>query len=1042
MRPHCFRLCSAALVFSVLPCLAAAQKSAPDSYSGEPFVLERADSVYAMNADGTGYMQKTVAVRIQSESALQQLGIIGLQFAANSQHVEFHYVRVRRPDGSVTETPASSVLEQPMQVTVQAPFYSDLKVAQVPVKNLQVGDTLEWEARIVTTKPEAPNEFWETENFVTEGSVVREESVELRVPATKSVTVWTNPSLGIKMQQLQQGDEKIYRWETAALKPTVGPEADAAKEAKKKHVLTADEELDEERGKLPSVAWTTFPSWAAVGEWYRGLEASRTTPDDEIKAKVAELTAGKTTDEEKVRAIYEYVSTQVRYIGVAFGVGRYQPHQAIDVLHNQYGDCKDKATLLSSMLAAAGVPSDAALIGAGIRFNEAVPSPASFNHLITHLKLNGQDVWLDSTEEVAPYRMMTGILRDREALVVPAAGTPAIEKTPKDPPFAAYQTWTAKGSLDANGISDSQITLTSRGDEELVLRGVARQLGPAQYDDFVQRLLGALGYGGTESHAELSRPDDVNEPFKMSFDYHREKGSDWDNLRVIPQLAPLPLPGVDEKNPPTEAIELGAPRTETSTAEMKLPAGWSVELPEAVHEKSAFATYDQTYRLDKGTLYAERKVVVLEEKVPVADWKAYKKFADAVGVGDETYVQLRRANGEKATPTAAISESNDAQIQEILDQLNAAYQKRDTHTMETLLKKMTDINPKAQRLMGWTASLAILQGNLDEALKDDQKELALYPDEYDRYDAIVWLEMKLNEKAAAEGTLRDWAKADPANPQPLMTLSQLLTIDGQLKEAVDTESNAVARAPEGSDKHETALLLLGHAQIKAGMPEQGRDTLAKLLKTTDNPAMMNDAAFELADAGQELPLDEEKEKAAIERFTAESQTWTLDESLPTLRAKTSMLVASWDTMGWILFREGKAREAKSFIEAAWSNNPRPDLKEHLDKVNAALGIATAHRVLPKADVTVTAIAMQGQQLRTFPLGPAHGLEGVAEYRLLLSQGKVERIEPTGEKKLNGTEAMVKSVDMAKLFPEGSEAKLVRAAMVNCVAGKCTLVLEP
>jgi hypothetical protein len=155
-----------------------------------------------------------------------------------------------------------------------------------------------------------------------------------------------------------------------------------------------------------------------------------------------------------------------------------------------------------------------------------------------------------------------------------------------------------------------------------------------------------------------------------------------------------------------------------------------------------------------------------------------------------------------------------------------------------------------------------------------------------------------------------------------------------------------------------------------------------------------------------------------------------------------MLIASWDTMGWILLREGKPKEAKTFIEAAWSNNPRPDLKEHLDKVNAALGIATPHRVLPKADATVTADAMRGQELRTFPLGPAHGLKGVAEYRLLLSRGKVERIEPAGEKKLDGAEAMVKGVDMGKLFPEGSQAKLVRAAMVNCFAGKCSLVLEP
>ncbi len=541
MRPHSVWLCSAALVLLVFSPVISAQTSA-DKYSGEAFVLDRVDVVYAMNADGTGYMQKTVVAKIQSEAALQQLGIIGMVFAANSQHVEFHYLRTRRPDGSVTETPVSGMLEQPLQTTVQAPFYSDLKVAQLPVKSLQVGDTVEWQGRVVMTKAEAPNEFWDSENFVTDGTVVREQSLELRVPATKAVTVWTNPALGIKVKQSKDGDQTVYRWETQQLKPTVGPEAEAAKEAKKKHVLTADEELDEERGKLPSVAWTTFPNWAAVGEWYRGLELSRAMPDDEIKAKVAELTAGKTTEEDKVRAIYEYVSTQVRYIGVAFGVGRYQPHEAVDVLHNQYGDCKDKATLLTSMLAAAGVPSDAALIGAGVRFNEAVPSPGSFNHLITHLKLNGQDVWLDSTEEVAPYRMMYSALRDREALVVPPTGTPALEKTPKAPPFAAFQTWTAKGSLDANGISDSQITLLTRGDDELAMRAAVRQLGPAQYDEMTQRLIGMLGYGGKESHAAFSRPDDVNEPFRMSFGYHREKAGDWDNLRIIPQLAPVSCP--------------------------------------------------------------------------------------------------------------------------------------------------------------------------------------------------------------------------------------------------------------------------------------------------------------------------------------------------------------------------------------------------------------------------------------------------------------------------------------------------------------------
>jgi transglutaminase-like putative cysteine protease/tetratricopeptide (TPR) repeat protein len=950
--------------------------------------------------------------------------------------VEFHYVRVRRPDGSVTETPTSNVLEQPMQVTVQAPFYSDLKVAQIPVTNLQVGDTLEWEGRIVTTKPEAPNEFWDTETFVTEGSVVREQSVELRVPATKAVTVWTNPASGIKMQQSQQGDQKVYRWESSALRPTVGPEAETAKQAKKKHVETAEEELDAEQGKLPSVAWTTFPNWAAVGEWYRGLEASRTTPDDEIKAKVVELTAGKMTEEDKVRAIYEYVSTQVRYIGVAFGVGRYQPHQAVDVLHNQYGDCKDKATLLSAMLAAAGVPSDAALIGAGIRFNEAVPSPASFNHLITHLNLNGQDIWLDSTEEVAPYRMMLALLRDRKALVVPPTGMPTIEKTPKDPPFASYQTWIAKGSLDANGISDSQITLRARGDEELIFRGAARQLGPAQYDEFVQQVLGAIGYGGTGSHAEFSRPNDVNEPFQMSFNYHRERAGDWDNLKIIPQLAPVSLPAVDEKNPPTEPLYLGTPRTESSSAEMKLPTGWSAELPEAVHEKSTYATYDLSYRLDKGTLYAERKIVVLQQKVPVADWKTYKKFADAVGVGLENFVQLRRAGGEKAIASGTTSGNNDAQVQAILNQLETAYQQHDARAVEALVKKLREMNPKAQRLMGWEAAVAIQHNKLDEAIEDDRKELALYPDEYDRYGAIVWIELRKNDKGAAEGALRDWAKANPVDPQPLLELSQLLTSDGKPKDAVDAAKDAVTRAPEGTGKHEIALLLLGNSQMQAGMTEQGRGTLSELLKTTDDPGVMNDAAYELADAGQELQLDEEKEKTAIERLTAETKSWTLDESPTVLQQKTSQLLASWDTMGWILYKEGRPKEALSYLEAARMGRPEPTVIGHLTKVRAALA-QTDGKNASDPDA-----GKSEQQLRTISLGTSNGRRGVGEYKLLLSHGQVERAESTGDEKLDGGDALLKRAKMPQFFPDGSEAKLVRQGMINCVAGRCDLVLEP
>jgi hypothetical protein len=83
-----------------------------------------------------------------------------------------------------------------------------------------------------------------------------------------------------------------------------------------------------------------------------------------------------------------------------------------------------------------------------------------------------------------------------------------------------------------------------------------------------------------------------------------------------------------------------------------------------------------------------------------------------------------------------------------------------------------------------------------------------------------------------------------------------------------------------------------------------------------------------------------------------------------------------------------------------------------------------------------------EQLRTIPLGASGGSRGVAEYRLLLSHSQVERAELTGDEKLEGGDALLKRAKLSQFFPEDSNAKLVRQGMINCIAGRCDLVLEP
>jgi tetratricopeptide (TPR) repeat protein len=1020
-------------------------------YVGEGMVIQRISYVYSMNADGTGYQERTVVAKLQTDAAVQQLGVISLQFASASEHVEFKYVRVRRPDGSVTETPLTDVIEQPEKVTVEAPFYSDLKESQLPVKGLRVGDTLEWQARLVKTKAEAPGQFWGQQSFV-DDAVILKETLDLRVPAGAVVNVWTNPKLGSKPVESTEGGQHVYRWEHANLKPTA---KNSDTEAKSKKILTPDEIVDADQGKLPAVAWTTFKSWEAVGAWYRGLEGDREMPDDTIKTKVAELTAGKTTEEEKVRAVYSAVSSQIRYIGVAFGVGRYQPHRADVVLENQYGDCKDKHTLLASMLIALGLHPDAVLIGAGVRFNESVPAPSAFNHLITRVQVDGKEVWLDATAEVAPYRMLSEIIRDKQALVVPDTGTATIERSPKDPPFASVQEWTAKGTLNDKGVSDSQIALSLRGDAELVIRQVLRQVSPAQYDEFTKRLIQGLGYQGTTSHSVVGRPDATDDPLKMSFDYHREQGGDWENYRVLPQLAPVTLPMVNEKEPPTAPINLDTPRTEESKAEMKLPDGWGAELPEAVHEKTAFATYDMTYKFEKGVLYTERKVVVLQAKVPAEDWKAYKKWQDAVGLGLENYVQLTRkgvraptsGKDKAAAGSPATSESN-PEAEKLITQAGQAIQKLDSDKARKLLDQAAGINPNQIYLQAAYGALAMAMGMQNEAFKDFHRELALHPDALKVYPLMLSIQLREGNEShpAAEQTLRQWIAADSTNPAPAGELMELLSADRKYDEAYAVSQAALKQLSADDLKKEGIQMYIGQSEVRTGHGDVGGPRLVALLKTTDDPLMLNNAAYALADANLELPLAESSARAALDKLTKETESWTLDESPNTLKQKSSLLSASWDTLGWILFRAGKLAEAESYVNAAWLNGLRDEVGEHLVEIRAAIARPSDAAKLEKMP---TPSKMKSpdphksqQQLRTVPLGPASGLNGAAGYRILIAHGAVEKAEATDRKAMDGGVEKLEKVNLPGYTPQGSDAKLVRELMLNCFSGGCEIVFMP
>jgi len=488
----------------------------PD-YSQEPFIIEQFQTLVQFESDGAGRREQKVRIRVQSEAGVQQLGQLVFGYNSANERLEIASVEVRKADGTVTLAAKDSIQDMTAPVARTAPVYTDYRQKHVTVPGLAPGETLSYHIVASIHTALAPGHFWFEHDFVKD-AIVLDEQLEVDVPRDRIVKLKTQP--GAEPVVAEEGARRIYRWKSSYLRREDEDQGDAKpkKKAKKKY-------------EFPAVQLTTFQSWEEVGRWYAPLERARATPDTAIRAKAAELVRGRSTQAEKLRALYDYVARNFRYVSLSFGVGRYQPHAASDVLANQYGDCKDKHTLLEAMIEAIGLRAYPVLIHSSRKIDPDVPSPAQFDHMITAIPpgpSNKDWIWLDTTTEVAPFQMLAAGLRKKQALLIPvsaeqapggAASAPTksgpaeiarLMETPGDLPFPATQRVEVEAQVSELGKLTAHVRYTLRGDAELLLRLAFRRTPQNQWLIDKYKALGAhVVLGDGLGHVDEARREDA-----------------------------------------------------------------------------------------------------------------------------------------------------------------------------------------------------------------------------------------------------------------------------------------------------------------------------------------------------------------------------------------------------------------------------------------------------------------------------------------------------------------------------------------------------
>jgi tetratricopeptide (TPR) repeat protein len=327
-------------------------------------------------------------------------------------------VRVIAPDFSVHPLDPNAITEKPAREG-DYKIYSDGKRLHAPFPAIAPGVVVE-------------EEFTgsETEPFFASGRVGQISFGRERIPVAHSSVVLDAPAaLPLRFGNLLLPDLKPARAEahgrvtlTFELGPMEGFEP-------------REPNLPPDVARFPELRFSTGVSWQSIAAAYAKIVDEHAAPAA-VQPIVDKLIAGKKSSAEKEAALIDYLDREVRYTGIEFGEAAIMPHDPAETLGHKYGDCKDKATLLVTMLRAAGIPAYVALLDAGSRMDVPadLPGMGSFDHAIVYVPGNPKHgepaLWIDATDRYARLGQLPPDDQGRLALIA-RAETTALAKTPE-----------------------------------------------------------------------------------------------------------------------------------------------------------------------------------------------------------------------------------------------------------------------------------------------------------------------------------------------------------------------------------------------------------------------------------------------------------------------------------------------------------------------------------------------------------------------------------------------------------------------------------
>jgi transglutaminase-like putative cysteine protease len=321
-----------------------------------------------------------VALKLLNADGVEGSSQIDLVVDPTYQSLTLHSLRLVREGKVIDARPSARITALPQETELQKRIYNGRYNVNILLADVRVGDVVEYDYTIHSRDKNFPGHF-ATDLSVGWSVPVRQQRVRLRYPADRAMRL-----------HLSDGGE------LPAVR-TVGATSEFVLEGKDLAAIPADDDRPAWHTPWPYLQATDLADWSAVAQMVRPMYRIPQSIGPGVAAVVEQIRAQGGPEQQQALHALQYVQDQIRYTSISIGPGAFRPADPETVLERRFGDCKDKALLLATMLRALGIEADVALVNSnsGRILHETLPTPYAFDHAIVRAAIGPAVYWLDAT---------------------------------------------------------------------------------------------------------------------------------------------------------------------------------------------------------------------------------------------------------------------------------------------------------------------------------------------------------------------------------------------------------------------------------------------------------------------------------------------------------------------------------------------------------------------------------------------------------------------------------------------------------------------